>query len=307
MLDPLKMEAVLRRGPAVAEAVSSWRSVDERRRKLQAELDNMRAEKNSANDRMKKLDKSSAEFAAARDEMKALSTRIKEGEVLHGALEAESQSTLLGMPNAPHADVPDGTTEADNQVHHVWGDKPTYAFAPKAHWDLGPALGIIDFERGTKIARARFAVLMRAGAQLERALINFMLSISTRANTATPRCEPPFLVNSASACTAPGSCRSSSRTCSRSRSRRVGSVSHLPPPRCRSPTSTAARSSTAARCRSLHVLHAVFPQRSRFVRRRRARADPPAPVRQGRAREVHDRRAVVRRTRGADRERRAKC
>ena len=195
MLDPLKMDAVLRRGPAVADAVSSWRSVDERRRKLQAELDNMRASKNSANDKMKKLDKSSPEFAAARDEMKALSTKIKEGEALHGTLEAESQSTLLGIPNAPHADVPDGVSEADNPVHHTWGDKPTYAFAPKAHWEIGEALGILDFEGGTRITGARFTVLRGGASRLTRALINYMLDL--HGNAGYEEVWPPAVVRRA--------------------------------------------------------------------------------------------------------------
>jgi len=90
--------------------------------------------------------------------------------------------------------VPRGASSADNAVVRAWGDKPVFDFEPKAHWDLGPELGIIDFERATKISGARFAVLMGAGAQLERALINFMLTLHTTKHGYT-EVEPPFLVS----------------------------------------------------------------------------------------------------------------
>ncbi len=93
--------------------------------------------------------------------------------------------------------MPIGKSAADNVVVRTWGQPRVFDFEPQAHWDLGPALGIIDFERATKIARARFAVLIGAGAQLERALINFMLTLHAGEHGYT-EIEPPFLVNSAS-------------------------------------------------------------------------------------------------------------
>ena len=93
--------------------------------------------------------------------------------------------------------------------------RATFDFAPQAHWDLGPALGIIDFERGTKIAGARFTVLSGAGARLSRALINFMLDLHTREH-GYREIEPPFLVNTRDAAGHRATCRSSSRICSRS-------------------------------------------------------------------------------------------
>ena len=101
---------------------------------------------------------------------------------------------MTGLPNIPHASVPVGKSAADNVVVRTWGEPRTFDFEPLAHWDLGPKLGIIDFERATKIARARFAVLMGAGAQLERALINFMLQLHTDEHGYT-EVQPPFLVN----------------------------------------------------------------------------------------------------------------
>jgi seryl-tRNA synthetase len=100
------------------------------------------------------------------------------------------------MPNIPHESVPVGNSAADNVVVRTWGEPRAFDFEPKAHWDLGVAMGILDFERATKISGSRFAVLMGAGAQLERALINFMLTLHSNEHGYT-EVEPPFLVNSA--------------------------------------------------------------------------------------------------------------
>jgi seryl-tRNA synthetase len=179
MLDPARMDDVLRRGGDVATVVSSWKSLDERRKKLQAELDTKRSARNAANERMSKLDKKGPEFAAARDELKTLATEIKEGEGELATLESTSQQRLMHIPNAPHASVPEGSDESANVVHHTWGEKATYAFAPKPHWEIGEGLGILDFEAGTRIAGARFTVLRDGASKLTRAIINFMLDTHT--------------------------------------------------------------------------------------------------------------------------------
>jgi seryl-tRNA synthetase len=177
MLDPARMQEVLRRGPAVAHAVEEWRLVDAKRRELQARLDHERAERNSANEKMSKLDKKSAEFAAARDRLKDLSGSIKDGELRLAELEADTAGRLLVIPNAPHRDTPDGAGEADNKLHHIWGAKPSYTFTPRPHWEVGEALGILDFAAGARISGARFTVLRGAAAQLNRALISYMLDL----------------------------------------------------------------------------------------------------------------------------------
>jgi seryl-tRNA synthetase len=181
MLDPLKIDDVLRRGGDVATTVASWRGLDEQRRKLQGELDTSRQRKNAANEQMAKLDKKSPEFAAARDELKGVSSRIKEGEAELARVEAECEAVLLTIPNAPHASVPVGGGEADNVVHHVWGEKPVLSFAPKSHWEIGERLGILDFEAGARIAGARFTVLRDGAARLNRALVNFMIDLHVAA------------------------------------------------------------------------------------------------------------------------------
>src|SRR5688500_15253793 len=199
MLDPTRMNDVLRRGGDVATLVGSWKSVDEQRRKLQGDLDTLRQQRNAANETMAKLakqDPKSAEFAAAREENKALGTRIKEGEAQLGKLEADADALRLMIPNAPHATTPDGTSEADNTVLHTWGQKPTFAFQPKPHDELGKALGILDFESGAKIAGSRFTVLRGAASKLTRALINYMLDLHTTAGY--EEVWPPAVVRRAS-------------------------------------------------------------------------------------------------------------
>jgi seryl-tRNA synthetase len=173
------MEDACRRGGDVATAVAAWKRLDERRKELQSRLDKAREERNKANERMAKLDKKSPEFAATRDELKAKSGEIKEGEAELARIEEERSALQLGLPNAPHASVPDGAGEADNRVVHTWGEKPSFSFAPQAHWDLGVRLGILDFDAGTRITAARFTVLRGAASRLTRALINYMLDLHT--------------------------------------------------------------------------------------------------------------------------------
>ena len=196
MLDPSRMDDVLRRGGGVGEAVAAWKIVDERRRLLQGELDTLRAARNAANDRMAKLDKKGAEFAAARDELKELSTKIKTGEAELTAVEEQSRDRLMQIPNAPHASVPVGTSEHDNVPLHTWGTKPAFDFAPKSHWEVGERLGILDFEAGGRISGARFTVLRGWASKLTRALINYMIDSHT--HRGYEEVWPPALVRRAS-------------------------------------------------------------------------------------------------------------
>jgi len=112
-------------------------------------------------------------------------------------LDNEFRDLMAGIPNTPHASVPVGKSAADNVEIRRWGAPPEFSFEPKPHWDLGPDLGILDFERAAKITGARFAVYMGLGAKLERALINFMLDVHTKEHGYT-EVLPPFAINSAS-------------------------------------------------------------------------------------------------------------
>ena len=141
--------------------------------------------------RAKKEGQSAEEFLKVGQEYGA---QIREQEAKLEQVEHERQALMLTLPNLPHESVPVGRTEADNQEVRRHLDPPTFNFEPKAHWDLGPALGILDFDRATKIARSRFAVLVGAGARLERALIDFMLDLHTGVHGYV-EIAPPFLAN----------------------------------------------------------------------------------------------------------------
>ena len=178
MLDPARLDAVLRRGPAVKPLLHAFAEVDSRRKSLQGELDALRAQRNASSEAMAGVkDKKSDAFAAVRDELRLLSQRIKEGEKELSLLENEARERQLWLPNAPHDSVPDGTDESANVVVSTWGEPPELGFQAKDHVDLGTELGILDFERGAKLSGARFTVLSGPGARLVRALMSFMLDV----------------------------------------------------------------------------------------------------------------------------------
>jgi seryl-tRNA synthetase len=141
-----------------------------------------------------KRDKQPADEATAR--MKALGDRIRDMDESLRKADEQLLALALRIPNLPHASVPAGKDAAANVEVRTWGTPPSFAFAPKAHWDLGEALGILDFERAAKIAGARFAVLTGPGARLERALINYMVDLHT-ARHGYREVLPPLMVNRA--------------------------------------------------------------------------------------------------------------
>ncbi|HBO91599.1 MAG TPA: serine--tRNA ligase, partial [Acidobacteria bacterium] len=142
----------------------------------------------------------SAKIAAAKSAGEDAAALLKQGQTYGNEIkkqeeklkkvEQEYRDLLLQLPNIPHASVPPGAEETDNQEISRWGDPRQFSFTPKAHWDLGPALGVLDFERAAKMSGSRFAVLFGDGARLNRALINFMLALHTHEHgyieTATP-------------------------------------------------------------------------------------------------------------------------
>ena len=177
MLDPKKMDIVLERRLGAKSAVEGFRAKNKARINLQGKLDGLRADRNAANKRMAQLSHTDPAFEDERTRLRDLSKDIKEGEDTLETYSREALAWHMEIPNAPHDDVPQGTTEEHNQIEHVWGKKPSFTFEPKAHWDVGETLGILDPETAAQVSGARFTFLRRDGARLNRALISFMLDI----------------------------------------------------------------------------------------------------------------------------------
>ena len=169
-------------------------TVEARRRRLIPELEGLKREQNTAGDEVAKAKRRGEDPSAIFAANKARAQQIRQLEIQLEQVEHPRSALLMVLPNLPHSSVPVGQSAEDNKEVRRHGDPPSFAFEPRPHWELGPALGIIDFERATKMSGSRFAVLMGAGARLERALINFMLELHTREHGYT-EVEPPFLVN----------------------------------------------------------------------------------------------------------------
>ena len=167
-------------------------ALDARRRKLLREVEALRAERNHVSKEISRLkDKVERERLIA--EMRQVGDRISELEARLREVEPDLKATMLAMPNPPHASVPVGPDETHNPVLREQGELREFDFEPVAHWDLGPELGILDFERGVKLSGSRFYVLRGAGACLQRALIAWMLDVHVRDHGYT-EIYPPFVV-----------------------------------------------------------------------------------------------------------------
>ncbi len=190
--------ALARRGASAAAALATIEALGEERKRTIRELEALLRERNAESEAMAQIaDKKSGEFAAKRDALRQLGERAKELEARQKSAQAEVEEALLSVPNLPYEQIPDGASESDNRVVRVVGDKPAFAFEPKDHVDIGGALGIFDFERGVRLAGARFSVLKGQGAALERALMMFMLDLHTREH-GYQEIWPPAIVNAES-------------------------------------------------------------------------------------------------------------
>ncbi len=201
MLDPRQVAdnfeevraALARRSPVWSKELEPVAELVKRRREALGESEKKAAERNVASTEMAKADKKSPEFQKRREELKALSDEVKALEKSVAEIEAELEQRLLMIPNMPDPSIPDGTSEEQNAVVRTWGEKPSFDFTPKPHWEVGEGLGILDFERAAKLSGPRFTVLVGAAARLERALISFMLDLHTTEHGYTELL-PPFLV-----------------------------------------------------------------------------------------------------------------
>ena len=169
-------------------------SFDEKRRMLIQESEKMKSERNELSNEIARLKKSGSDAENKISHLRDLGKDIEGLEQELRIVEKEWENMLLVIPNIPHESVPVGTSETDNKEVRVWGEKPSFDFAPIPHWDIGEKLDILDFKRAAKITGSRFTLYKAGGALLERALINFMLDLHTREHGYT-EVLPPFMVN----------------------------------------------------------------------------------------------------------------
>jgi seryl-tRNA synthetase len=194
---PLVEEKLRQRGMKPAEVLKNFAQVDAQRRQAITSAETMKAQRNRASEEIAKLKKSGQDAAALIAEMKNLREQVEELGKAAEEYETRLQQILAGIPNLPHSSVPVGKTAEDNVEVRRWGTPPKFDFAPKAHWEIGEQLGVLDLERAAKITGARFAVYWDLGARLERALANFMLDLHIREHGYT-EVLPPYMVNSES-------------------------------------------------------------------------------------------------------------
>src|SRR6266496_3380398 len=192
---PLVEEKLRQRGMDPAAVLKDFREVDTQRRQAITEDETSKAQRNKASEEIAKLKKSGQDATAAMAQTKDLREKIQTLEKTAADLDGRLRDILAGIPNLPHASVPVGHSAEENIEVRRWGHAPKFDFTPKAHWDLGTELGILDQERAVKLTGARFALYWDLGAKLERALMNFMLDLHTREHGYT-EVLPPYLVNS---------------------------------------------------------------------------------------------------------------
>jgi seryl-tRNA synthetase len=205
MLDPVLFrddfeatrQRLLTRGPGLEPSLAELADLDQSRRQILPRVETLKFERNQAGEAIAKAKRAGEDATALLEASKSKAEAIKALDVELEAIETKRKDILLRLPNLPHASVPVGKSAEDNVVVRTHGTPPALDFTPKPHWDLGVALGILDFERAARMSGARFAVLLGPGARMARALIQFMLDMHTGEHGYT-EVEPPFLVSSTS-------------------------------------------------------------------------------------------------------------
>jgi len=192
--DPERVRQALANRNADPSLLETWQRLDSERRTELVEVEELKRRRNDASREIGKIKQQMGDASEAIAEVGRMKARIEELEARLAAIDPELQAIELSIPNLSHESVPVGKDESANRVEKVVGEPRKFDFEPKAHWDLGPELGILDFERGAKITGARFTVYFGAGARLERALISFMLDLHTGRHGYT-EVLPPVIVN----------------------------------------------------------------------------------------------------------------
>lgn len=190
-------ESLRARGADPAQVLGDFTTIDRERREAITQVENLKAQRNKLTEEIARLRKSGADASALTEQTRTLKAEVEALEANAAFADQRMTAILQSVPNLPQPSVPIGKSEHDNRVEKTWGDPPKFAFPPKPHWELGEALGILDFNRAAKISGSRFVVHYGQGARLERALANFMLDLHTREHGYT-EVLPPYMVNSKS-------------------------------------------------------------------------------------------------------------
>jgi seryl-tRNA synthetase len=184
------------RGVDPDKALEEIATLETARRRMIPEVENLKRLQNTSGDEIARAKRQGHDTTPIQEANRLRAQQIKQLGIQLDAIEYQRTQALLALPNLPHASVPVGATDSENVEVRRHGTPREFDFEPKPHWEIGPALGIIDFERATKLAGSRFTILSGPGARMSRALINFMLDLHTREH-GYREMEPPFLVNNA--------------------------------------------------------------------------------------------------------------
>jgi seryl-tRNA synthetase len=190
-------EKLRSRGLDPSAALGDFAAIDRERREAITQVETLKAQRNKLTEEIAKLRREGKDAAAQTEQTRVLKTQVESLEAAAVAADERLRGIMQSVPNLPHDDVPVGKDEHGNREEKAWGEPPKFDFPAKPHWELGEALGILDFNRAAKISGSRFVVHYGQGARLERALANFMLDLHTREHGYT-EVLPPFIVNAES-------------------------------------------------------------------------------------------------------------
>ena len=194
--NPEALTEAMRKRRGKGADVSGLIGLDAKRRELMQEAEQLKARRNEESAKVPAMKKAGQDTTELMAEMKKVGAQIKELDEQIAALDEEMNAMLLSIPNIPHESVPEGADDQDNIEMRRWGEVPSFDYEPKAHWDIGEGLNILDFATAGKITGARFTVYRGLGARLERAVISYFLD--THSENGYTEILPPYMVNRAS-------------------------------------------------------------------------------------------------------------
>ena len=194
--NPEALTEAMRKRRGKGADVSGLIKLDAKRRELMQEAEQLKARRNEESAKVPAMKKAGQDTTELMAEMKRVGARIKELDEQIAAMDEEMNGMLLSIPNIPHESVPEGADDQDNVEMRRWGEAPVFDYEPKAHWDIGEGLNILDFATAGKITGARFTVYRGLGARLERAVISYFLD--THSENGYTEILPPYMVNRAS-------------------------------------------------------------------------------------------------------------